>query len=956
MASILQPSFSSGEITPSAFGRLDLAKYATGAKTVRNFITKVHGGLANRPGTEFIAEVKDSTKTGDLLPFVFTAAQSYVLVMGDQSMQVVKDGGLVLEANKTITGTTNAAPVVVTSNAHGYSNGDRVFISGTGIVALDNRFWIVAGVAANTFQLSGSAAPGSTSATGTAARVFNLSTPYTESQLLALRFTQLNDVMTLVNGAAGVNGIRPKDLSRTDHAAWALTDMVYEEGPFQDVNTNQEKTMLIDRGTGTGITLSATGHTPFLASHVGMLIYLEQKDRGVPWEVGKTVAAGDIRRSEGKYYKALNAGTTGTLRPQNDTHDSEYDGAINWHHEHSGYGVGIITGYTSNVQVTIEALITFPGGVIGGTKVITGTANSAPNIGINCVAHGFSVGDTIYISGIVGTTEANGVWVVDAVTTDTFNIRDTNYVNAYVSGGIASKGATHKWAFGAWGGDQGWPAAITYFQQRRALAATPTQPVKSWFTGTNSFKFYGKSTPIVDSDAFNMLLASNRSDPIQHMVTIGKLIVLTSANASQVRPRSIGGGQWTIPDDDNNPVLSPSKLSARSQEAESIIYNTDKGQTVYDLAYQFQSNNFGGKDLSVLSKHLFEKHNIVSAAYQHVPFQVDWEVRDDGTLLGMTYLKEHEVWGWHRHDTLHGYFERVATISEGTEHRVYFLVKRVLPNGTTKRYIERLSSRLFTDIKDAKFLDSSLTYDGRNTSATTMTISGGVSWNYAIDQFFTLTASAAHFVAADVGSEIHMKSADGRVLRLEITGYTSTTVVTVKASRNIPVEFRTVATAAWGHARKVFRNIDHLEGETVGIYADAYVHPQKVVAAGVVTLDYCAVVVCIGLPIQADLETLSLNGASAGGLLDKEKAIPAVRVLVEESVGISAGADATDLISFDQRLNENYDDPITPLSGMASIHIPCTWSQDGRVFIRQSDPVPLSILAVIPEFQVGGSR
>lgn len=60
-----------------------------------------------------------------------------------------------LGANKTITGITKASPAVVTSTAHGYSNGDYVTLSVQGMWQLDQVVARVANVAANTFELEG---------------------------------------------------------------------------------------------------------------------------------------------------------------------------------------------------------------------------------------------------------------------------------------------------------------------------------------------------------------------------------------------------------------------------------------------------------------------------------------------------------------------------------------------------------------------------------------------------------------------------------------------------------------------------------------------------------------------------------------------------------------------------------------------------------------------------------
>ena len=86
-------------------------------------------------------------------------------------------------------------------------------------------------------------------------------------------------------------------------------------------------------------------------------------------------------------------------------------------------------------------------------------------------------------------------------------------------------------------------------------------------------------------------------------------------------------------------------------------------------------------------------------------------VRNDGVLLGLTYAKEHQVYGWHKHIT-DGKFLSSACISDGDfDNEVYFVIEREI-NGQTKKYIEKFSRRIDTDPVEAFFADSSVTYRG----------------------------------------------------------------------------------------------------------------------------------------------------------------------------------------------------------------------------------------------------
>src|SRR5262245_57207681 len=127
---VAQRSFAGGEIAPSLYARVDTSKYATGLRTMRNNILMRHGGAQSRPGLDFIGEVKDSTKSVRLIPFIFNTDQTYCLEFGNLYMRVIRDGSYQYDVSRNITGITNANPGVVTSNAHGFSNGEEVYISG----------------------------------------------------------------------------------------------------------------------------------------------------------------------------------------------------------------------------------------------------------------------------------------------------------------------------------------------------------------------------------------------------------------------------------------------------------------------------------------------------------------------------------------------------------------------------------------------------------------------------------------------------------------------------------------------------------------------------------------------------------------------------------------------------------------------------------------------------------
>lgn len=79
---LIKNSFSGGEISRELFGRVDLAKVQSGLDTCRNFVVMPHGVVSNRPGFQFVREVKDSTKFTRLIQFSFSTTQTFCIEMG----------------------------------------------------------------------------------------------------------------------------------------------------------------------------------------------------------------------------------------------------------------------------------------------------------------------------------------------------------------------------------------------------------------------------------------------------------------------------------------------------------------------------------------------------------------------------------------------------------------------------------------------------------------------------------------------------------------------------------------------------------------------------------------------------------------------------------------------------------------------------------------------------------
>jgi len=197
-------NFSGGQLSPLVNGRFDLAVARNGMSAIENFFVQVQGGIQYRPGTPFVNHTR-LNQAANLVTFQFNDIQAYVLEFTDKKIRFYRNEGFILETATTITGITNADPGVVTTSApHGYSNGDEVFITGVvGMSNINGKTFLVANVGASTFELTDidsnnvdTTSFGTYSSAGTAAKIFEIDSPYQEvADLFALDFSQTADTM-----------------------------------------------------------------------------------------------------------------------------------------------------------------------------------------------------------------------------------------------------------------------------------------------------------------------------------------------------------------------------------------------------------------------------------------------------------------------------------------------------------------------------------------------------------------------------------------------------------------------------------------------------------------------------------------------------------------------------------------------------------------------------------------
>ena len=903
MPKLSQVALNGGEISPSLYARVDLARFATSLRNCRNFFTRATGGASNRAGLQFVYAL-DPTSLATLLPFVFSTSQSYMLAFQDLTVRVFTQGAFVQTVTVPITNVQdgivgfNVVRTITTSAPHTLLVNQTATISGvvaTGTFDVNGNWVVLQVVSPTVFRVAGSGDPrGSYTSGGAVSTSLAIVSPYVSAELADLRYTQSADVLTVVNQ----NHV-PYEFVRTGASSFSFTAISdFEGGPFLDDNTSAT-TMKASAATGS-VTITASTAV-FTTDHIGSLIRLSMEDLSTipPWEPNKFIAAaavdpdGALRRSNGKVYIAAgNAAIGGT---------TIYTGTIPPSHDEG-----------------IEA--------DGDGNLLNGTANTHAGVTWQ------------YLHSMFGTARITAIG--GGGTTATATVLD------YMP--VVNPAVTTLWALGAWSQNQGYPALVTYYQDRLVFANTPEQPQTEWASKTGDYHNFGKSSPLVSDDAISQRLNARQINAILELVPMDQLIALTSSS-SWASPKR--GEAWTPLTIGYDPQSFDGAMFLRAiLTGESAIFAQNGGTKIRDLAYTLQGDKFRGDELTVLARHLFDRdRTIIDMDYAKEPHGILWIVRSDGALIGLTYLKEQDVIGWHRHDT-RGWFERVCVIPEGGIDVPYFVVRRTV-NGQTVRYLERLAYRDQEDPLDSFFVDSGLSYDGRNSSATTLTISGA---SFDGGATATLSSSAALFAVTDIGDAIQFPGSSNNV-RATIAEYVNEFTVNVTLESPVPLSLQNVATSEWTFARDTFSGLDHLEGETVAIVADGSPEVPQVVTGGQVVLAYAAGVVHIGLPYTCDIETLDVTifGASES-IRDNAKCIPKVSIVVEKTLGLKAGPDEANLNDIGTRPADfDYTAPWPQESEVETAYMATTWDKSGRVLIRQENPLPATVLSIHPQIEIG---
>jgi hypothetical protein len=764
---INQASFIGGELAPSLHGRIDLQRYGQAAKRIENFIVEPHGGVCNRPGSEFFAQTKmQDGKYVRLITFSPSVNEQYVLEFGHLYLRVYDQNGPVLTTPYPwhVTNATGIEGGVLVSQVRtkGLAQSFTVPSGGFNLGAIDLRIGATGtiGTVNVTLYDDNAGVPGnalSTVFTGPSAADIPagpspaFSRWYADAPLLVNEGTVLH-IQVDCEPSSGLvtlhhtlgNKYSGGTLKTWNGSSWVTVSAGAADAIFRVV------------GPGSIPVEIATPYT----SH-------DQDDIGTESVVSRLVTA-----------QSVDVMTIADGTRQNIVHELRRLSPSSWElktlENFVNYGFPV-----PRISPSGDAIQRFgsdPGGtptrdwqyaVSGVTAdgkeslpVYSGVLAVGSNISsVRPLRLAVTAGDPVdhfnvykgldstfgYIGTIKPSAQAARTWqeVYDETYAISFQAAlDAGY-GEMIASSSAQTDATLAANIAAANTDTGWtsgvtvfyfnddniapdytdhpreavnpfvpdpitglalkPGCVAFFQQRRVFANVEGQPDTLWMSETGDYLNYQRSIPTVDDDAIMVTLAQGGLNEIRSMIPLRSLMVFTAGGEFVMSGEK---GAVTPSNLDAAPVSYRGSGTLQPLVIGGVVLFKDRGGHIREWVYEQQSNDFPSTDVGILASHLFNYHRIVDWVYASSPRSVVWLVRDDGVMLSFTYAREQSVAAWARHTTS-GKYRSVCSLRTGAAEgeTLYVVVDRTI-SGTPMSFIERVLPR---DPSSSPFLDSSLT-------------------------------------------------------------------------------------------------------------------------------------------------------------------------------------------------------------------------------------------------------
>lgn len=1025
-APLILASFAAGELSPSLYGRVDLEKWHAGAALLENFFVDYRGGVANRPGTKFIGDTPDSSLPSRLIPFIFSSTQAYVLLFSHRALKVIYRGGFVQAPG--------GGDLQITSPYNGVDLALLKFTQSADVMTLTHPNYAptaLSRVAADNWVF---------------ATIDFTAKVQSPANVVAVPFvggatTTYNYVVT----ALGANGVTESLPSAPGSTALA-----------EQMSANAPEHITVTWDAIPGVKLynvyrqpEVPGGAPAAGQFFGFVGTSETNSF-----VDANIAPDFSQTPPQDSNPFATVGNAGTITGLNVNPGANYSMPMPFLTFNGGGGVGAAATidmhviqaqslpFNSGSGYVIGDVVTLVGGGFNRPAQLRATAGTAGGVS------GWAVvdpGDYTDITpplpfNLWGVSGGSGIGATVAISFGIGPAIITNPGSGYVSTPTC-------FVNGSFGG--GWigplvlgtvdcvigqqvisnPSCSCYYQQRQAFAATLLSPDTFWLSKTADFLNFGFSQPARPDDSIVGNIAAQQVNAIKHLVPLQSLIALSSA------------GAWKIDAGPNGGAITPSSIEALPQVfngasdvrplviGRELVYVQSKGSIVRDLSFNVIENVYNGNDMTTLANHLFYGHQIVDWDYAEEPFKIVWAVREDGTLLSFTFLKEQNVYAWAHHTSVNAKFKNVCVIPEDNEDAVYVIVDRQYFSGFHLQFVERMASRNMgaipeknvpADLSRAWFLDAALQYPlnypaaqlapgatyATLSIASIAVVNGGGGFTSVPQVVITdetgINAVATAVLTAGVVTSIIVNSGGSNFTNPVVTfagGGGAGAEAHANMTRDVPMNANADvfdptmvgamlrANSGWGtvrvvvNARNVIVNMQrpltdifpaasgqwsctipvnvvsglhHLEGQEVGILADGSVVGRQNVSNGTVTLDNPASAIVVGLPYEARFQSLynDIPGEQPT-VQGRRKKISAATARVQDSRGLELGHDFKTMVEVKDRSFEVMGEPVLPFTGDRRVVLPSAIDVKGQVCVRQRNPLPATLLALIPEVTLG---
>ncbi len=275
---------------------------------------------------------------------------------------------------------------------------------------------------------------------------------------------------------------------------------------------------------------------------------------------------------------------------------------------------------------------------------------------------------------------------------------------------------TDEWAEGAWSEVQGYPYAVTFFQERLFAGGTDGQPDTVWGSVTGNFEDFAAGTTASDAVIYSIL--SEKVNVIQWMTSRRDAIIV--GTGSGIYSLS-GGGIGNPLTPDNALALRESvfgaDVAAPATAGSEVQYITRSRRQVRSVQYSQDRDALDSMDLTFVASHLGEDSLFSELISAPEPLTYLWAKRISaagdvgGSCCGLVYEPLEKVLGWYRveseTDAGESKLVSITAIAGSSGTDIWAVWARELASGWVM-YVELLD--------DTIFLDSGITYSGPPTT------------------------------------------------------------------------------------------------------------------------------------------------------------------------------------------------------------------------------------------------